>query len=148
MCKYLLNSCIWVPSVMLPDKIDVLKSWFDFTGLLYVLFCAIWYHLYNLKNVKSTYGRVLLLVKVQAEACNCPKSSTLLWVFFKFFKLCKWYQIAHSSTYNFLQGTIERFGTVPFSGRQLMGTRDLILDNPSDRFCLVLLRKFYFLPVI
>ena len=29
---------------------------------------AIWYHLYNLKNVKNTHGGVLLLVKLQAEA--------------------------------------------------------------------------------
>ena len=31
------------------------------------MLCAIWYHLYNLKNVKNTHGGVLLLV---AEACN------------------------------------------------------------------------------
>ena len=28
-----------------------------------VVHCAIWYHLYNLKNVKNTHGGVLLLVK-------------------------------------------------------------------------------------
>ena len=28
----------------------------------YVVRCTIWYHLYNLKNVKSTHGGVLLLV--------------------------------------------------------------------------------------
>ena len=28
--------------------------------------CAIWYHLYNFKNVKNTHGGVLLLVKLQA----------------------------------------------------------------------------------
>ena len=38
--------------------------------------CAIYYHLYNLKNVKNTKGRVLLLVKLQAEACNFTKSNT------------------------------------------------------------------------
>ena len=27
--------------------------------------CAIWYYLYNLKNVKNTHGAVLLLVKVK-----------------------------------------------------------------------------------
>ena len=27
--------------------------------------CAIWYHLYNIKNVKKTHGGVLLLVKLQ-----------------------------------------------------------------------------------
>ena len=30
-----------------------------------VMFSAIWYHLYNLKNVKNTQGEVLLLVKLQ-----------------------------------------------------------------------------------
>ena len=28
---------------------------------------AIWYHLYNLKNVKNTHGGMLLLVKLQAK---------------------------------------------------------------------------------
>ena len=28
------------------------------------MFRSIWYHLYNLKNVKSTHGGVLLLLKV------------------------------------------------------------------------------------
>ena len=32
-----------------------------------VMFCAIWYHLHNLKNVKNTQGGVLLLVKLQAS---------------------------------------------------------------------------------
>ena len=32
-----------------------------------VMFCTIWYHLYNFKNVKITHGGVLLLVeKLQA----------------------------------------------------------------------------------
>ena len=44
--------------------------------------CAIWYHLYNLKNVKNTHGRVLLLVKLQAT-----KSNTHPWVFFMFFSI-------------------------------------------------------------
>ena len=30
--------------------------------ILYVVRCAIWYHLYNLKNVKNTHGGVLILV--------------------------------------------------------------------------------------
>ena len=36
------------------------------TGVLviYVVRCAIWYHVYNLKNVKNTYGGVLILVKL------------------------------------------------------------------------------------
>ena len=32
-----------------------------------VVRCAIWYHLYNLKNVKNTHEGVLVLVKLQAE---------------------------------------------------------------------------------
>ena len=31
---------------------------------IYVMLCAIWYHLYNFKN---THGVVLLLVKLQAK---------------------------------------------------------------------------------
>ena len=33
---------------------------------LFVMCCAICYHLYNLKNVKNTHGGVLLSVKLQA----------------------------------------------------------------------------------
>ena len=54
--------------------------------------------LYNLKNVKNTHGGFLLLVKLQAKARNFTKSSTPLWVFFTFFKLCKRYQIGQSIT--------------------------------------------------
>ena len=35
---------------------------------LYVMLCAIWYHLYNLKIVKNTSVGVLLFVKLQTEA--------------------------------------------------------------------------------
>ena len=34
----------------------------------YVMLCVIWYHLYNLKNVKNTNEGVLLLEKWQAKA--------------------------------------------------------------------------------
>ena len=52
-----------------------------------VMFCAIWYYLYNLKNVKNTHGRVSLLVQLHAFiVCNFTKSSTPPWVFFTFFK--------------------------------------------------------------
>ena len=30
------------------------------------MFCTIWYHLYNLENVKNTHGGISLLVKLQA----------------------------------------------------------------------------------
>ena len=35
-----------------------------------VMLCGIWYHLYNLKNVTSTHGGVLLLVKLKASVWN------------------------------------------------------------------------------
>ena len=59
------------------------------------MFFAIWYHFYNLKNVKNTREGVLLLVKL---ACNSTKSSTPPWVFFAIFRLYKWYQIAQRIT--------------------------------------------------
>ena len=68
-------------------------SGFDFWNCNYkeyqahVILCMIWYHLYNLKNVKNTHGQMLLLVKLQALACNFTKSNTPPWVFFTFFKL-------------------------------------------------------------
>ena len=48
----------------------------------YVMRCAIWYRLYNFKNVKNTHGGVLFLVKTLLHAyfsrflnCeNCTKS--------------------------------------------------------------------------
>ena len=46
--------------------------------------CAIWYHLNNFKNVKNTHGEVLLLVRLQALACNFTKSATPPSVFFRF----------------------------------------------------------------
>ena len=48
------------------------------------MFCTIWYHLYNFKNVKNANGGV--------------KSNTPPWVFFTFFKLYKWYQLAQHIT--------------------------------------------------
>ena len=61
--------------------------------------CAIYYHMHHLKNGKNTHGGVLLLVELQAEAYNFDKSKTPPWVFFTFFKLYEWYQIAQSTTY-------------------------------------------------
>ena len=65
----------------------------------FVMLCTIWYHLYNLKNVKNTHGGVLVLVKLQAEPCNFSKINFSPWVFFTFFNLRKWYQIAQCITF-------------------------------------------------
>ena len=40
--------------------------------------CTIWYHLYNLKNVKNNHGEVLILVTLQTSACNFTKINTPL----------------------------------------------------------------------
>ena len=49
-------------------------------------------------NLKNNHAGVLLLLKLQAEAYDFTKRVTLPWMFFAFFKLCKWYQIAQSVT--------------------------------------------------
>ena len=46
-----------------------------------VICCAIWYHLYNLRNVKNTLEGVFFLVK---KACNFTKSDIRPWVFSRF----------------------------------------------------------------
>ena len=51
------------------------------------------------KNTNNTHRGVLLLVKLQASACNFTKSNTPPWVFFMFFKLYECYQIAQSTTF-------------------------------------------------
>ena len=42
--------------------------------------CAVWYHLYNLKNVKNTHGGVLLLVKLQAKRLKRITYLFFFWV--------------------------------------------------------------------
>ena len=50
---------------------------FNKLDILFEMLSMIWYHFYNLKNLKNTHGRVLLLVKLQVEAeRNSPP-----WVF-------------------------------------------------------------------
>ena len=63
-----------------------------------VMYCAIWYYFYNLKEVKDTHGGVLLLVKLQASVHNFTKNNNLPRAFSTFFKLYKWYQIAQRIT--------------------------------------------------
>ena len=65
----------------------------------YVMRCAIWYHLYNFKNLKNIHGEVLLFVKLQARAGNFTEGNNPPWVFFMFFKLYKWYRVAQSISY-------------------------------------------------
>ena len=60
----------------------------------YEALCRIWYHLYNLKTLKTP------MEKSQAKACNITKSNTPPWVFFTIFKLYRWYLIMQSFTYS------------------------------------------------
>ena len=64
MIHFLGDSCLnsWCKSAsqyFIPFKPSMINSYH-----IYVMFCAIWYHLYNFKNVINTYGRVLLSVKL------------------------------------------------------------------------------------
>ena len=40
--------------------------------------------MYNFKNVKNTHGGVVILVKLQAKACNFTKINTLPSIFSRF----------------------------------------------------------------
>ena len=51
------------------------------------------------EKMKNTHGGVLIIVKLQTETCNFTKINTSPWVFFTFFKLYKWDQIAQRITY-------------------------------------------------
>ena len=44
---------------------------------IYVIFCAIWYHLYNLKNVKNTHGGVTLLRSCFSRFLNYTNGTKL-----------------------------------------------------------------------
>ena len=74
---------IWKPFIWFPVQIKWLVSiWIatlSWNGLIsnyrtYVMRCAIWYHLYNLKNMKNTHRGVLRLVKLQA-LLNCTNGT-------------------------------------------------------------------------
>ena len=48
------------------------------------MFCAIWYIMYNLKNVRNTHGGVLLLIKLQAKPATLLKAILLHGCFSRF----------------------------------------------------------------
>ena len=73
--------------LVLLEPILEIKVKQTYRNLKYVELCAIWYCLYNFKNMKNTHGRQLFLVKLQTSACNFTKRNTPLWAFFTFFKL-------------------------------------------------------------
>ena len=89
-CKFLKSSLSVVTFVHFISRFSALKDPFE---RLYVMFCVIWYHLYNLKNVKKYIWR-----SVTFFTCNFATSNTPPWVFFTFLKLHKRYQILQSIT--------------------------------------------------
>ena len=67
----LLETIAFISSGRLSFQKSILKVFQNefirpFLGL-YVVHCTIWYHLYNLKNVKNTCEGVLILVKLQVQ---------------------------------------------------------------------------------
>ena len=72
------------------------KYLIPFSGMnVFVMFRAIWYHLYNLKSVKYPPWKSVTFSKV----AGFTKSNTPLWVLFTFFNLYKWYQIEQPITF-------------------------------------------------
>ena len=52
-----------------------------------------------MQNICGALRDLVPCAKSLAKACNFTKSNTPPWVFFTFFKLYEWYQIAQSTTY-------------------------------------------------
>ena len=104
---YFLRNIRFFWSFGLPDVDHIQKSFFnqtcssDFRNYINrnVTFYTIWYHLHNLKNVQNIHGGVILLVKLQAEACKFTKSITPSQGFFTFSILYKLQQIAQGISY-------------------------------------------------
>ena len=57
------DNCMYYKKKLL-QMVWKIPQWiiFEFYTTIYVMLCAIWYHLYNLKNVKNTHEGLLLLV--------------------------------------------------------------------------------------
>ena len=99
--KFLQGALVLALVLQIAASFEKFNTWFfiffldgcSFRGFLFNCDAhAIWYHLYNFKKVKNTNGGKLLLVRLQA------KSNTPPWVFFKFLKFYKRYQITQRIT--------------------------------------------------
>lgn len=98
------NGCFNSIYILAPGRvISVRSTSFNFALYLYETLCTICQHLYNLKNMKSTHGGVISLLKTCFQQLHpTTKSNTTPCVFFTFFRLCKWYQIDQRITYIFV----------------------------------------------
>ena len=92
----------WIDKIPLSrPKKNIARDFSD--GGSYIWMCfAIWYHLCKFKNVRSSHGEALLLVKLQASSYNFTESNTPPLGFFTFFKLYIMYQIMQNITYSYL----------------------------------------------
>ena len=66
--QYVARYIIGQERLQIPTKIRETKTNLKMTTS-YVMRCAIWYHFYNLRNVKNTLGGVLLAVKLLLHGC-------------------------------------------------------------------------------
>ena len=112
------------------------------------MFCAIWYILYNLKNVKNTHGGVLLLVKLQAHAKHhiCQffifRNQLIIFndvTFSKFLDLYPNYFLRFSRTFNNVLGFLTC--NLEYSGHFSLGWRLAQKSTPALHAFVLL--KFY-----
>ena len=78
-------------------------------SIISVMFCAIWYHLHNFKNVRNSHGGVQAKMHSSMEC------------FSQFFKLGKWYQIAQRITIVYGDNDTKR------TFRTSMSTLDIVI---------------------
>ena len=72
--KWNARKLLFIHHYLLYERVFILK--------VYQIFCSIWYHEYNFKNVKNTHGGMSLLVTLQVYI---TKSNTPWWVFLIFY---------------------------------------------------------------
>ena len=75
----------------------------NFTSLVALIFLGIWCFIILFFTCVIFWSHLLVKwseVTIHNLACNFTKINTPLWVFFTFFKLYKWYQIAQRTTDN------------------------------------------------
>ena len=85
----------------------------------FVMGCAVWYHLCNIKNVTNTYGGVLLLVKFTQS--NTPRGCNM------FFKLYKGTKSRKSSHFIAKSDTALFMNKIVFRLKQLINFLHLFL---------------------
>ena len=109
---------------------------------LYVKFCAIWYHLHNLKNFKNTHGGLLLSVNL--KPATSLKVAFLHVCFSRFLnctngtKLCKASHLYSCISLNILEArTIAKCLRLPILARGDHFSRILLLQNVKKYFFVV-----------